>query len=120
MFVRRRIGPPSKLGGDRVVSVSISDPGSGIGRGKEGEGESGDGNADKDKEEALFTEHVADRPGNGQPWFWWFWGICIRRRLGFVVSSEYQLRSHFLDSEFDRNRIGFRGVFLLLQRGRWW
>ena len=85
VFVRRRIGPPGKFGGDRVVS----DPGRRIGRGEEGEDESGDGNADEDENEALFTKHVANRTGDGQPWFWGFWGICVRRRLGLVVSSEY-------------------------------
>ncbi|KAG6581267.1 hypothetical protein SDJN03_21269, partial [Cucurbita argyrosperma subsp. sororia] len=118
VLVRWRIGPPGKVGWDRVVSVSVSvaDPGRGIGRGEEGEGKSSYTNADEDEEEALFAKHVVDRTGHGQPWLWGFWGICVRRRLGLVVPSEYQLRSHFFISipiGGSRNGTGYMGFSLI-------
>lgn len=85
---RRRFRPTTgQLNRDRVVVVP--DPGWGIGRGwEEGEHESGDCNADEDEEKALLAEEVVDCSGYRRPWFWGFWGICVRRRLGFVVTSE--------------------------------
>ena len=78
----------------RDREVSVLDTGCGGGR-KEGEYDGGYSNADEDEDQALFSEHVANRLGHREPWLRLL--RCVRVRHGLaLVSSENQLRTHLL------------------------
>ncbi len=70
--------------------VAVVDTGGGR---YEGEYDGGYGNADEDEDEALLSEHVANRLGHREPWFYLLRRVRVRHRLA-LVSSENQLRSH--------------------------